>query len=350
MQYVTNKSTKIDWRGSDEGLAVSTYHSGPSTRSLDDVSTVEILEYGLDPKSEGELLAFMTDELGMDESRARRQFQDLVDSGLLLPPDHPFLGESSEWFDKRWRQALYYHFGTQDVDPVETRRPIDGPPDGTLQRAREAVDGTVVELPEPGPLTDRPVNEVMLRRRTHRTFAGEPFDARTLSTLLHHSFEKARKGRNRLARQETPSHAAVAKHLPFEVYLVVQRNDDLETGVYRYDVREHELVRVRTFESSGMADDRVVEVTVDQSYPAGAAATVLFTTPFSREFERYRHSRALRNAYVQAAVQSHRVILTAIAMDLRAFLTPAIRDTVADDLVGVDGFEEAVTYTTPVGR
>lgn len=350
MQYLTNKTTKIDWRGSDEELAVSTYHDGPSTQRLDDVSTLEILEFGLDPKSEAELLAFMTDELGLIEPQAERQFRSLVDSGLLVPSDHPFLEKSSEWFDKKWRQALYYHFGTQDVDPAENRRPTGTPPDRTLERARDVVEGTVVELPEPGSLTDKPVNEVMLRRRTHRTFAGEAFDARTLSTLLYHSFEKTRKGRNRVAREETASHASVATHLPFEVSLVVQRNDDLEPGVYRYDIREHELVRTRTFESPEAADDRVVEVTVDQSYPAGAAVTVLFTTPFSREFERYRHSRALRNAYVQAAVQSHRVILTAIAMDLRAFLTPAIRDTVADDLVGVDGFEEAVTYTTPVGR
>lgn len=350
MRYKSNKSAKIGWQGSDDELAVSTYHGDGSTHRLDDFRTLEILEYGLEPRTEEELLAFVTDEFDVDDADAERWLETLLDDELLLPSDHSFHEASAEWFDKRWRQALYYHSGTRNVDPDEVREPTGEVVDDAVRRIRDTVDGTVVELPDPGSIPDRPTNEVMLDRRTHRTFAGEPFSAQTLSTLLYYSFEKARKGRRKLARADDPDHATVATHLPFEVYLVVQRNEDVETGVYRYDVREHELVRVRTFESPAEADDRIVEVTTDQSYPQGAGVTVVFTTPLRREMERYRHSRGLQNAYVQAAVQSHRVILTAVSMDLRAFLTPALRDTIADDLVGVDGFEEAVTYTTPVGK
>jgi SagB-type dehydrogenase family enzyme len=191
----------------------------------------------------------------------------------------------------------------------------------------------------------------MLGRRTHRTFAEEPLGAETLSTLLSHSFEKPRRVRRSLLDGERePSHGTLSRHFSFEVYPVVMRGDGVEEGVYRYDITDHALDRVGDIDDPESADDRMVRTAYDQVHPAGAAVSFLFTSHMGREQARYRDSRAIRNAYMQVAGHSHRLILTAIAMELRAFLSPALRDDLADETVGVDGFSEAVTYMTTVGR
>lgn len=351
MKYATNETVRLDWRGNDGNATISTYDDGSSTRTLDGFDTLAVLEFGLEPRTETALVEFMTDDLGMGTEEARARFDRLVDDGLLLPSDHPLPAESAAWFEKKWRAALYYHFGTRDVDAGAVRQPTDGLADDLLEPASEAVDGEVFALPEPGPALDGPVNEAMLRRRTHRSFRGESLDADRLSTLLHHGFEKVRLARERLAdADEPPAHAEVAAAVPVEPYVLVMRSDDLDVGVYRYDVREHELVRVRPIDSPEAADDAVFRSATDQEHPHGAAATVLFSARFDREQARYRDSRALRNLYVQTAVQGHRVILTAMAMNLRAFLTPALRDSFVDDLVDADGFAESPTYLVSVGR
>lgn len=350
MQYATNETLRLDWRGHDDGATLSTYDGDPTPRRLDDLETLKTLEYALEPRTERELLEFLAD-LDGGESSAEHRLERLLDDDLLLPTDHPLSGESAQWFEKYWRVALYYHFGTRHVDPDSFRRPTDDLADDLLEPARSAIDGPVVSLPEPEPLPDRSVNGVMLDRRTHRSFRGNDLDAGQLSTLLHHSFEKTRQLRARLAdADEPPTHAELAAATPFEVYPVVMRSEDVEHGIYRYDLREHELVRVRRLDSSEEIDALMARTATDQDHLRGSGVTVLFNARFDREQARYPHSRALRNVYVQTAVQGHRVILTAIAMGLRAFLTPAIRDGLADDLVDADGFSASPTYLVAVGR
>lgn len=350
MQYATNKTVRVDWLGRDDGRTLSTYDGGSTTSQLDDLDTLKILQYALEPRTERELISFL-DDLAEDGPSAERRLERLLDDDLLLPSDHSLSEESAEWFEKHWRVALYYHFATRGVDPDAVRRPPEGLADDLLEPARSGVDGEVVSLPEPDPLPDRPVNEVMLGRRTHRSFRGNDLDATQLSTLLHHSFEKTRRLRSRVADPDEPSsHADLAAALPFDVYTVVMRNEDLDCGVYRYGVRDHELVRVRDLDSPEAVDDLMARTATDQDHLRGSAATMLFDARFDREQERYRHSRALRNVYVQTAVQGHRVILTAIAMGLRAFLTPALRDSLADDVVRADGFRASPTYLVSVGR
>jgi nitroreductase len=78
----------------------------------------------------------------------------------------------------------------------------------------------------------------------------------------------------------------------------------------------------------------------------------LFTADFERYQWRYRHSRALRNILMDLASLAHRLILATTALEHDNFLSPAIADQEAEELLNIDHreFEEAALYVVSVGE
>ena len=64
---------------------------------------------------------------------------------------------------------------------------------------------------------------------------------------------------------------------------------------------------------------------------------------------RYKHERAYRNMLVNVAEFAHQYIFYSTALDYSTFLTPAIKDELASNLLNIDGFEEIPLYTVAIG-
>jgi SagB-type dehydrogenase family enzyme len=361
----TNPEMRLTWREpspesgpNDHAALVARTYRSESGFEVGGSLVFDLLEYALTPRTPDELTAYLDDHY--DDVDADGVLTDLLERGFLLTADADVFDDIEQWVEKGWRQALYFHLATRGVsfvddgtdagverkrDRVDEFLEREGPP--TLF---EPVDGEeTVPLPEPSPLPDESLASVLLRRRTSRQFAAEPIDPEALSTILHHACAPVADVRRHVAETapDDPLTYMLSSHTIHEVYPVVLRSasEALAEGVYHYDMRDHELELLE----AGTFADTVREVAIGQGID-GASVAFLVGACFDRYQWRYRHSRALRNLYVETASLAHRFLLSATAFDWGTFLTPALRDTLADDLTGNDGYREAISYLVAVGK
>lgn len=367
--YRTNRLLQVAWRGGVERsgtelLTARTYVDSRRQFVIDHLETLQVMEFALSRRSEDELVSFIREEFGASQREARDVLEDLVDGDFLLPADHDLFDRTEEWFEKNWRRALYFHLGTSQLDYADDKSDPESQASAReelLDDYREAEsppplytpvdESAIVTLPEPDDLPDEPLAETLVRRETTRNFSEEPMDAQELSTLLFHAFDQVREVRDRIQEHvdEAPHFQLVSTPLPFEVYLIVMRNEDVDEGVYRYSIERHALSPIDPIADREAADDLVCDLCY-QPYPSGGAVTCLFTTRFDQEQWRYRHSKAFRGLHVKVPTHAHRLILVATAVGCGAFQTPALKDRKTDETVGVDSFRNPVSYLVTVGK
>jgi SagB-type dehydrogenase family enzyme len=176
----------------------------------------------------------------------------------------------------------------------------------------------------------------VLERRSVRAYAERPLTLDQLSTLL---FMTAG-GRSQGGRV-IPSSGAL---YPIEVYSVVNAVDGLERGLYHYDPSGHAL---RVIEQRDLRD-RIADHGLGQSFLAEAGAVLCLTIIPERMRFRYRH-RSYRYGLLEAGHLGQNAYLAATAMGLGACAVGAFFDDALNEMLGVDGREEAAVYLLAVG-
>lgn len=359
MEVRTNNLVQFDWRGEDEGGITGTVCLEESTQyNLNDVDILHVLEHAMTARSMEELHQFTVSNLDTDDEGAEELLDMLVETGFLLPTDHENFDKYSNWLEKGWARALFYHMKTRQAG-VKDQPAADGGAE-TQRSEREGPSVTpytsfsgeeLVDLPEPGELPEESFWDVAHRRRTHRNFNEVEIDQKTLSTLLHYSFHPVREARNHV--ENTPLldvDPEALQRISFEVYAVVLRCEGIVPGIYQYSIQDHALSPIQELDDAEEADELVVDAGHEQSHPAGSSVTFFFSSHFEREQQWYRESRGIRNNYMRISEHAHRLILVATALELRNYLSPALKDSFVDEVVGVDGYDEAVSYLTAVGN
>ncbi len=191
-------------------------------------------------------------------------------------------------------------------------------------------------LPPSAPMPVR-LDEALNRRRSVRDYADTPISLEALSALLH-----AAQG---ITEPSFPKRAAPSAGAlyPLEVYVSAQRVAGLAPGLYHYAVREHALERLK--------DDVRRPLTVaclDQEHVPTAAAVFVLTAIFQRERWKYK-GRAYRYILMEAGHVGQNIYLAATALGLGACAIGAFYDDLLNELLGVDGEEEAALYVLTVG-
>lgn len=344
-KYSTNPAVQFEWTDSeqtDPPLVASVASHG--TVAVHDVQLLDALEYAFDPRSRAELRAHMAEECGYDRSEARKRLDELLDDGLLLPAEQ--VEERRNWYEHGWNLSLYYHLATRDWS-------FDGHAEAPAEAgaAAEPAVGDEVALPSPDPIPDEPIDDVLLDRRTCRDFDGSAIESADLSSILYHGLAPARDAGDGQPVSKALSYFD-ADTFPFAVYPVVARSGDLGRGLYRYRVDDHSLASLEDWagESPETVDDRLQNIVTDQPFIQGGSATLLFTADFEAAQRRYADAAALRHVYASVSTHAHRVLLAANAFGFDAFQSAALKDSTADELVGVDGYRRTVLYFMTIGR
>jgi SagB-type dehydrogenase family enzyme len=143
------------------------------------------------------------------------------------------------------------------------------------------------------------------------------------------------------ARRTAPSSGAL---YPIEIYPVVNRVAGVTPGVYHYDIRRHGLTRLR----AGAAGADVMRYGLDQDFLASAHVVVILTLIHQRMRFKYR-DRSYRYGLLEAGHLGQNLYLTATAMGLGGCAVGAFHDDGINDLIGVDGREEAAVYLLAAG-
>jgi SagB-type dehydrogenase family enzyme len=282
----------------------------------------------------------------------RSALSHLVEQGLLLPRNSPEAKQDSriakEW--SAWLPEGSFHFSTKDAVYVRSNWSSDrlksALPKTPQPKIFKAVKGAEKMLPPARTFPDSEFIRVLLARKTHRRFSKQELTLETVSQLLSlvwgvtgylHSpvFGK-------LLRKTSPSGGA--RH-PGEVYLMALRVKGLSPGLYHYHPAQHHLKRI----STNATRDRAWLYCARQDYVRNAAALFLMTAVFGRTMWKYRHARAYRVVLLDAGHLCQTFCLVATWLGLAPFCTAAIKDTLIEEELGIDGIRESVLYVAGVG-
>ncbi len=181
------------------------------------------------------------------------------------------------------------------------------------------------------------LEEILLARRSQRTFGREPLTVDEISQLLW----AAQGVTHPNAYRTAPSAGAL---YPLETYAAVGHAVGLAAGFYRYDPAAHALER-RSGEDLRPAFRRAA---LDQRAVERAPAVFLFTAVFGRTTGRYGE-RGVRYAILEAGHAAQNLCLQAAALDLRSVLIGAFRDGEIREAAGLSPGEEPL-YLAPVGK
>ena len=203
-----------------------------------------------------------------------------------------------------------------------------------------AVVEETTRLPEPATGGGEGLWGVIQARRSVREFRRTPLSLEQLSQLLwatqgvtarHHGH----------AFRAAPSAGAC---YPIDTFVVVHRVENLEPGLYRYDVNEACLERLRRADLSGA----IASACLDQEMAAEAAVVFVWAAAPARSKHRYRE-RAYRYIYMDSGHIGQNLHLAASALGLGCCAIGAFFDDEVNAVLGVDGLEETAVYLSVVG-
>lgn len=277
----------------------------------------------------------------------------LVDVGLLLG-DHPghaaLRGRDQALRDVDWwpPAAVAHRFGRwQGVDiAAEEQRAgkrtlarimaqRGEPPVAAAQCRPEAS-----WLPLPSPRRTE-LDELLARRSTCRNFdPAADLPLAELSSVLHRVFGA------QATEQLAPGAIALKKNSPsggglhpIEAYLLVQRVQGIEPGLYHYQSVSHALEPMARHDAAALAG-MAHELVAGQSWFANAPVQILLAARFQRSFWKYRkHPKAWRVIQLDAGHLSQNLYLSATELGHGAFITGAINDECAERLFELDGLQ-----------
>jgi SagB-type dehydrogenase family enzyme len=202
----------------------------------------------------------------------------------------------------------------------------------------------LIDLPSPEEidLGDMPLREAIRRRQSYRTYKQQPLSLAELSFLLWAT--QGVKGLvqgGAVVRRTVPS--AGSRH-PFETYLLVQRVDGLQTGIYRYLSIEHQLCLLRS------DPDLPVHSSSACANFAGEAAVVFAWTALPYRTEWRYGALAPKLIALDAGHLCQNLYLAVAAIGAGACAVAAYSQDEMDTLLGVDQVDEFTIYCAPVGK
>lgn len=203
----------------------------------------------------------------------------------------------------------------------------------------------LIELPplEQCDLPPVDVRKLIGQRTSVREYSSEPLDLKTLSFLLWATQGVKEVVRGYITLRTVPS--AGARHA-FETYLLINRVEGLEPGLYRYLALEHKLGALQPGSAVG---GEVLAGCLGQEMVLGGAATFIWTAVPYRMTWRYQE-RGYRYLYLDAGHVCQNLYLAAEAAGCGSCAIGAFDDDRMNGVIGVDGEKEFVIYLSSVGK
>ncbi len=198
----------------------------------------------------------------------------------------------------------------------------------------------VVTLPEAERQGGMGLWDALLSRRSERRYAEKPMDLKTLSQLLW-AIQGVTASMGSYLLRTAPSAGAL---YPIETYLVVNRVEELDQGVYHFQVPNACLELLSPGDYSG----RTAAAALDQPIAAKASVVFIWTACVNRSKWKY-DERAYRYIYLDAGHLCENLYLACAAMGLGCCAIGAFYDEEVNEILKVDGKEEMAVYLSSVG-
>ena len=288
---------------------------------------------------------------GHSPSSVRAAVRQLIGHTLLVR-EGTWEARRDALLEKTWSDWLphgSFHFGTKDTHFAEARRQAALLKTYLAESHQPSFFKSYRNKPRL-PLPRCPSREgefvrALLTRRTHREFSARSLSLDAVSQLLFYTWGVMgylSTPLGRLAHKTSPSGGA--RH-PVEVYLAALNVEGLAPGLYHYNPRSHQLAQL----FQGEMRSKAVEYCARQAYVRNAGALFLMTAVFPRSMWKYRFARAYRVILLDAGHLCQTFCLTATWLGLAPFSTAALKDSLIEKDLGLDGIRESVLYVAGVG-
>lgn len=304
--------------------------------------------------------------MDVETAQVRRAMSETYAPSRTAPLDGYFSRFTERSFQKS-NISERYHENTKytDHDAIELGESAalftDDPSFEYIQAAMrpDYEDASRIDLPEPKPI-DVPLDTVLARRRSRRTHVPKPLDRSELGTLLGRALGVTTS--RSIAPDSDPfgevkkqfrAYASGGGLYPVEWYVAVGHGTDrIPAGLYYYVPEDHAL-RVL----SEAEDPASFPSTIDGCFatPEGVfdhtstAVTLFMTASFGRTTAKYG-PRGYRFVLQELGHAAQNLLLVAEAIDLAAVPIASFYDDRVNELLGVDGVNEAVIGTMSIGH
>ncbi|HLL06068.1 MAG TPA: thiopeptide-type bacteriocin biosynthesis protein [Myxococcaceae bacterium] len=276
-------------------------------------------------------------------------------ASLILAGTDPALPgtvDGAEASDRRFHEQskLSRHVRAQ-MGPADTEF-SDEPPAPLRWPGREPV-----ALPAQGPeRLQLSLGEALLARRSRYGGYGGTVALEELATLLQLSAGYVRT--MEVPRPQQPlkvrlrAYPSAGARYPLRTYVLARRVTGLEPGLYRYDDLAHALQWVAPAPDAALirSCSPFLQQEAQPAIDATDAPLWLFTTA-DLTYQRERYGpRALRLVLLECGHLAQNLCLAATAMNLSCITVGGFYDDLLNQVLYLDGVNQAVFYMLPVGR
>lgn len=192
-------------------------------------------------------------------------------------------------------------------------------------------------------LQESHITRLLEQRRSLRKHSIDALTLEELSYLLWCTQGVREQVKNKATFRTVPS--AGARHA-FETYLLINRVEGLEPGLYRYMALEHHLAPVDLGQGW---EDAVTEACLGQPFIKSSAMTFIWTAVVERMKWRYGE-RGYRYLHLDAGHVCQNLYLAAESIACGACAVAAFDDEKMNNVLHLDGEEQFTIYICPVGR
>lgn len=184
------------------------------------------------------------------------------------------------------------------------------------------------------------------RRSSCREYSAKPLALDSLSALLAGTYGLTRpvtipEGLQLMARA-VPSAGAL---YPLELYVLLQRVETLEDGLYHYNVVDHAVEPLRT----GIEWASLAEFVLAAPFLENANALVFFSAVFDRTLHKYG-PRGYRYILLEAGHAAQNLCLLAEERGLATLCVGGFGDAAANRFLELDPRTEGAVYCVGVGH
>ena len=182
--------------------------------------------------------------------------------------------------------------------------------------------------------------EALRRRKSIRSFSPKPLSMADLSFLLWASTGIQRTEHSYEFRT-APSAGAL---YPIETYIAANNVEDLEEGLYHYNIKNHLLEEIKL----GSFGVNLAHAALAQEMCADASVVFIWTAVFRRSKWKYSQ-RAYRYIYLDVGHIAQNLGLAAASINCCSFEVGDFFDDELNSIVGIDGTEESTVCLSVVG-
>jgi len=197
-----------------------------------------------------------------------------------------------------------------------------------------------IDLPTFEPSKPMSLDKTLRQRKSIRDYQDMPISMGQLAYLLWSStgIQRIEDG---YEFRTAPSAGAL---YPIETYMVVNDVKSLESGVYHYAIKSHQLELLQQRDLR----HQIAAAALGQDMCATAAAVFIWTAVFERCKWKYGQ-RAYRYIYLDAGHIAENLALAAVSLNLGTCEIGALYDDHVNAIIDINGIEESTICMAVVG-